>query len=259
MVLFLVTALSGCGSDSSPVSGTLEVSVKTPILSLVTDSPSNERNPIFSVGNLEFAGIEGTEGTVGLYSDYNCTTLLESKSITGISMEITLTDSLISGEHSFYAKQTDVAGNSSECSNKEAYKLESGFISTWRIGVRGYGNADNTVTLPLKQDNGNGYNFVYNFTVDWGDGSDLQEVTAYDDLDIHHTYRRTGDKTIIIEGIMESWGGQSNQDKDKLIEVQNLGHMSWKNFETAFYECSKLTKFAAGSTDTSNVTTMVVL
>ncbi len=46
------------------------------------------------------------------------------------------------------------------------------------------------------------------------------------------------------------------KDKDKIIEVKNLGDVGWKSFRNAFWLCKKLSKFTSGNTDTSQVTNM---
>ena len=91
------------------------------------------------------------------------------------------------------------------------------FVSTWRIGDASYGDGDNTVTLPLRS------GYTYDFTVDWGDGSVVQTVTAFDDADIDHTYGTPGDYAITISGKVEAWYFNNSGDKNKLISVINLG------------------------------------
>ena len=121
------------------------------------------------------------------------------------------------------------------------------FVSTWRVGDASFGDGDLTVTLPLRS------GFNYNFTVDWGDGT-TAEVTAHDDVDIDHAYGSAGDYTIKITGTVEAWYFNNTGDKDKIISVQELGSVGWKNFDNAFSGCSNLTTFSGG--DTSNVTSM---
>ncbi len=132
----------------------------------------------------------------------------------------------------------------------------SGFESVWRVGNSNYGDGDYTVTLPLKESDEDGNNFEYDFTIDWGDSSQLQEVNAYSN-DITHTYGSAGDKIIKITGSkFPALDFESYNDKNKLIEVKNLGVVGWKSFHNAFYQCQKLSRFTVGNTDTSQVTNM---
>ncbi|MBC76481.1 MAG: hypothetical protein CME64_10750 [Halobacteriovoraceae bacterium] len=107
------------------------------------------------------------------------------------------------------------------------------FVSTWRVGDVSYGDGDLTVTLPLRS------GFNYNFTVDWGDGN-TAEVTAYNDVDIDHSYASAGDYTITISGLVETWYFNNIGDKDKLISINDLGHVGWLSFNYAFFGCSNL-------------------
>ena len=117
------------------------------------------------------------------------------------------------------------------------------FVTVWRTT-----SASESITLPLRS----GYN--YNFTVDWGDGSAVETVTAYGDTDKTHTYTDAGDYTVIIDGTVEAWHFNNSGSKDNLIEVLDLGDVGWKNLEKAFYGCSNLTTFEGG--DVSGVTHM---
>ena len=244
-------------NNTSPCSNgiryTLDTIVATPTLSLVTSSPSNNLTPMFSLGNLEIGG------SVGLYSDDSCSTLAQDLiEITEESMNITLSMPLGSdGTYTYSAKQTDRAGNSSNCSSAISYEfIASPFESVWAVGQAGYGDQDRSVTLPLRENDGDGNNFDYDFTVDWGDGSDKQAVTAYSD-DITHTYANAGDYTIKIIGAkFPAWYFNNSGDNNKIIEVKNFGVVGWKNLASAFDGCKKLTEFTAGTTDTSQVTDM---
>ena len=122
-------------------------------------------------------------------------------------------------------------------------------ITTWRVGDPGFGDGDNTITLPFRT------GFAYNATVDWGDGnSDV--ITAWDQLETTHTYAAAGDYTVTISGTAEAWFFNNAGDKDKIISVTQLGELGWTNFENAFFGCTNLATFTPGITDTSSVTNM---
>jgi hypothetical protein len=72
------------------------------------------------------------------------------------------------------------------------------FVFTWDSTLEG---GDRTLTLPT---NSLG---VYDFTVDWGDGSPVQTVDAWDSANRVHTYTTDGIKTITCTGSMTEWGG----------------------------------------------------
>ena len=108
------------------------------------------------------------------------------------------------------------------------------FISRWQTTT-----ADETITLPLRGD------FSYNFNVDWGDGS-TSEITSHDDSDRIHTYTTAGTYTVSITGTVSAWFFNNTGDKDKILEVLNLGDVGWINFQSAFRGCSNLTTFNGG-------------
>ena len=117
------------------------------------------------------------------------------------------------------------------------------FRSTWRVS-----EDDKTITLPLV----NGYN--YDFTVDWGDGSSISEITAHDDIDKTHTYAEAKDYNLVIEGTLEAWSFNDAGDKDKIRSVESFGDLGYKNLSGAFHGCDNLGAFKGGVT--SGVTNM---
>ncbi len=244
------------GSNISPcsngISYTLDTIALIPTLSLVTSSPSNNSTPTFSLGNLEIGG------SVGLYSDNSCSTSAQDLiEITEESMEITLSMPLVNySTYSYHTRQIDSFDNISDCSSAISYEfITPPFESVWAVGQSEYGDGDQSVTLPLRENDGNGNNFDYDFTVYWGDGS-KETVTAYSN-DITHEYTNPGDYTIKIIGPkLPAWYFNNGGDKNKIIEVKNLGVVGWKNLAAGFYDCRKLTRFTAGTTDTAQVTSM---
>ena len=111
------------------------------------------------------------------------------------------------------------------------------FRSTWKISADG-----ETITLPLV----NGHN--YNFTVDWGDGSPISEITEHNDPDRIHTYATAGDYNLVIEGTLEAWSFNNAGDKDKILSVENFGDLGYKNLSGAFHGSTRLSAFAGGVT-----------
>ena len=119
------------------------------------------------------------------------------------------------------------------------------FSSTWRVLADG-----ETITLPLVDDAA----YTYDFTVDWGDGSPISEITSFDDADKTHTYEAAGDYNLVIEGTLEAWSFNNTGDKDKIRSVENFGDLGYKNLSGAFQGCANLGDFEGGVT--SDVTDM---
>lgn len=67
------------------------------------------------------------------------------------------------------------------------------FVSKWRIV-----NDGESIALPLVS------NGIYDFIVNWGDGT-RSHITTWDQVDSTHTYAKSGVKTISITGTIEGW------------------------------------------------------
>ena len=118
------------------------------------------------------------------------------------------------------------------------------FISVWKI------TSENLqLKLPLKE------GFVYDFQVDWGDGS-TGTVTSYNDPDRVHTYPSSGDYTVTISGVLEAFGASDPKTpyKKQIRRVDNLGDVRWKSLSHAFSAAFSLTTVSGG--DVSQVTDM---
>ncbi len=179
----------GNSSCSDSISYSLDTMAAAPTLLLVTSSSADNPFPIFSLDNLEI------EGTVRLYSDESCSTIVQDEvEITEERMQITLSIALTdAGTYSYYSKQTDKSGNISTCSTPISYEfISNSFITVWHVGSMRHGDRDNTVTLPLRS------GYEYDFTVNWGDGTQLQTFTTY--RDITHNYQNAGEYTVTITG-----------------------------------------------------------
>ena len=124
------------------------------------------------------------------------------------------------------------------------------FTFTWRTTA-----ASQTLTLPLPE-GPSGSEHNYDFTVDWGDGSDKSTITAHNDSDRSHTYTNSGTYTVKIAGLVEAWRFhlQSDTFKQRLRTITNLGDVGWKNLNGAFRGCTNLTTVEGGNV--SEVTDM---
>ena len=104
-------------------------------------------------------------------------------------------------------------------------------MSVWQILAD-----DLTLELPLREKHTDDTDLLYNFTVDWGDGT-TDEITSFDDPQKTHTYAEPGEYTVIISGSMEgvamhldttTYSNSPNPHKDKLLRVPNLGHLGFE-------------------------------
>jgi surface protein len=127
-------------------------------------------------------------------------------------------------------------------------KKQSGvlpFISTWRTTNTSSGSsASNQVKLPLISTG------TYNFTVNWGDGSE-DIITVWNQAQTTHTYAASGDYTITIAGICRGWRFANTADRLKILNISSWGIFNTGNTSGAFFGCSNLNVTA---TDTPKFT-----
>ena len=110
------------------------------------------------------------------------------------------------------------------------------FITEWNMTA-------GTFTLPLRS------GYTYNMMVDWGDGSPLSEVTAYDDADATHTYT-AGTYQISITGTCGAWYINNiiaiRPKITKVIQWGNVGFAA-QGLNSAFYGCNNLSVLPVGA------------
>ena len=117
--------------------------------------------------------------------------------------------------------------------NSHVFSWGNKFVTTWETTA-----PSESITLPLT-DNG-----TFNCTVDWGDGSAISIITAFDDVDRVHTYATAGTYTVVITGACPGWSFNNAGDKLKIRTVENWGDPSFAYLESGFYGCSGLTAIA---------------
>ena len=121
------------------------------------------------------------------------------------------------------------------------------FITTWKTDNSGVTD-ENTITFPVGYEDPS----LYNFDIDWGDGttsSNLSTVTS-------HTYANPGTYTVTISGDYPSINNKFNGDRTKLISIEQWGTQQWLSMAEAFSNCSNLSINATDTPDLSMVTTM---
>ena len=126
------------------------------------------------------------------------------------------------------------------------------FITTWQTDAAGNTiSGTDQVKLPL---NSSG---TYNFTVDWGDGTQ-DTITSYNQAETTHTYATVGSYDITIDGTCEGWGFPiTSEDNSKLTGIKQWGNVKLHDYGYQFRFCSNLSSYTATDIlDTSNLTNM---
>ena len=111
------------------------------------------------------------------------------------------------------------------------------FVSVWNTANVSVGSSGNkSINLPLFSDG------VYNFVVDWGDGTS-NNITAYNQPEKNHTYSSIGTYTITIKGVFQGFGFQGTGDRLKILSISNWGDFEFKDSSSGagyFKSCENL-------------------
>ena len=114
----------------------------------------------------------------------------------------------------------------------------SPFITTWRTTTAG-----ESITIPTFP------GAIYNYDIDWGDGSTNTGQTG----DATHIYATAGDYTVQITGTFPRIFFSNAGDQEKILSVTQWGTNPWQSMENAFNGCTNLTITATDSPNLQNV------
>lgn len=86
---------------------------------------------------------------------------------------------------------------------------------------------------------------TYNATIDWGDGSALSVISAYNDADLAHTYAAAGVYEIVINGSFPRINFNNGGDVAKIqgIVLRDIGTLSFQN---SFYGAANNVSVSGG-------------
>ena len=116
------------------------------------------------------------------------------------------------------------------------------FISTWNINwVDAWVSWVLNLRLPLKA------NWIYDFSVDWGDGnSDI--ITSYNQAEATHSYTIAWTYTVTITWTINGfwfWWLLNENDAIKIIDINQWWDLKLSNWWAQFFRCNNLTTFSA--------------
>jgi gliding motility-associated-like protein len=127
------------------------------------------------------------------------------------------------------------------------------FVTRWKTDNSGDSN-NNQIRIPIFRST---TIVPYNFNVDWGDGSPIQNFSnILTTQQIEHTYSESGTYTVRISGDFPRIYFDGGGDAQKLISILNWGEIAWESMLSAFEGCSNLIIEAADTPDLSNVTNL---
>ena len=129
--------------------------------------------------------------------------------------------------------------------NDEFDCTASYFKTTWTTSNFGV-SENNQITIPTYP------NEIYNYTIDWGDGSIDNNITG----NITHTYASEGTFQISIRGDFPGIYFNNSGDREKIISINNWGDIEWALMKGAFYGCSNLEILATDVPNFNQVSTL---
>lgn len=109
--------------------------------------------------------------------------------------------------------------------------------------------ANETFALPLEAPG------TYDFDIDWGDGGNGDNITAWNQAEITHTYASADTYTVIITGTITGWRFNNGGDKTKIYDISHWGPLKLGSSGNYFHGCSNLTVSAVDVLDVSATTT----
>ena len=125
------------------------------------------------------------------------------------------------------------------------------FVTKWNTTLTSSASSDvNQIKLPLHSSG------IYNFVVDWGDGS-TDTITSWNQVETTHTYATSGVYDVTFNGNLKGWRFNYGGDRLKIIEVSQWGNMSLGNTGSYFYGVENMVITATDSPDLSSTTSML--
>lgn len=124
------------------------------------------------------------------------------------------------------------------------------FVTTWKTDLPGF-SADNQVYISTFTIGGAPY--VYNFNVDWGDGTTSTGLTS----GTLHTYPAPGTYEVKITGKFPTF--VAGNDSTKLLSVEHWGNNKWETTSQSFYGATRVQFNADDKPDLSDVTSMSMM
>jgi surface protein len=132
--------------------------------------------------------------------------------------------------------ETELSADMGGLITQDDYCIDTSFITTWNTTNTSYNSSNsNQVKLPLQ------YGGIYNFNVNWGDGSN-DTITTWNQAETLHTYSTPGVYTITIDGTCNGFSFSNPiGDIEKILTVVNWGNVNLGNLSFGFFtDCINL-------------------
>ena len=123
-----------------------------------------------------------------------------------------------------------------------AFTSQAQFVTKWKTTV-----PFETITIPTY------YGIVYNYNVNWGDGSPISSGLTGNST---HAYATAGIFTVTITGTFPRIFFNNVLDKNKIVEISKWGTNPWTSMGGAFWGCKNINITAIDRPNLSGVTNM---
>lgn len=240
------------GSVEVSISGEVDINTlgEYPLTYTATDSSGNESSitRTVTVSDLSAPVITLTgPSTIILgvgrdYKEYGAT------AIDDIDGEVLVTEPTESvdvntiGTYSLTYSAVDAAGNEASVIRTVEIVEPRPFITTWQTS-----EDSELITIQI-----NDTLTGFDYSVDWGDGSDVE---SFNESNAEHTYDTAGTYTVTISGDFPGLYGCEDYENN-LVSVEQWGDINWQSFAYAFAYCEDVVFNDEQVPDLSLVTSM---
>ena len=128
-------------------------------------------------------------------------------------------DTSVIGSYIVTYKAIDSSGNEGVATRNVNVLVPTPFVTTWTTT-----SPNEQITIPVGS-------YDYNFSIDWGDGSEVDENRTDS---VTHIYEEAGTYMVSIIGIFPHMNNLNNDDIDKLTSVEQWGNIQWRSMAYMF-------------------------
>ncbi|GHB58376.1 hypothetical protein GCM10008107_04180 [Psychrosphaera saromensis] len=155
-------------------------------------------------------------------------------------------DTSILGEHTVTFSLIDSEGNETVATRTVNVFAPIPFITTWTTT-----ESNQSIRIPIYS-----FNTYYDFSIDWGDGSQIDENQTDS---VTHIYSTAGTYTVSITGIFPHMYNDENSSVDKLMSVEQWGNIRWSSMRYMFRGAHNLVINATDAPVLSDVESMYAM
>ena len=211
----------GAKNFSKPVKYTVTAEDKTtqPYTLEVSRKPSSEKEITSITFNIEGITYKATKNDKTFSVQLPATVDLNNLTTPKVVVSKGANHNLPKNQTNFSKTVTIIVTAENETTQNYTLEVsqERSFKSVWKTT-----EANERITLPIHEGG------TYDFTVNWGDGTETQEVNSHDDEHREHTYTQAATYTVTITGTLVGFNfNQVPDSKNHIIEVKEWGELAF--------------------------------